>query len=94
MEERVELLKESYSLLLKIESKLNEFEDYESKTNKILIDEINEYIIIEDVFGSKIYYELCDCYTAIIKIIKKYKNKDIDKYYEQLKKISLKAEIL
>lgn len=94
MGERIDLLKESYNLLLKLESKLKEFEDYESKINKILIDEINEYIIIEDNFGCKIHYELCDCYTSMIKVIKKYKDIEISRYYERLKRISLKAEEL
>ncbi|WP_373598165.1 hypothetical protein [Paraclostridium bifermentans] len=94
MGERIGLLKEAYSLLLNIESRLNEFDDYESKINKIIIDEANKYIIIEDVFGSKIYYELCDCYTSFIKSAKRYKDAEINRNYERLKKISLKAEVL
>lgn len=86
MGERIDLLKESYNLLLKIESRLKEFDDYESETNKIFIDEINEYIIVEDIFGGKMHYELCDCYTSMIKVIKKYKDVEISKYYERLKK--------
>lgn len=92
--EKMDLLKESYNLLLKMEAKLNEFEDYDSQIDKILIDEINEYIIIKDIFGNKIYYELCDCYTSMIKIIKRYKDAEINRNYERLKKISLKAEVL
>lgn len=86
-------LKESYQLLIESDKILKSKLDYEGFIKKISIDQKNEVILIEDRLGSIIQYDVCDCYTALIKIIKVYKDENINKIYKNLKDISLRLEI-
>jgi hypothetical protein len=91
---KIELLKKSYELLLRGEDILKSNFDYESNIVESFIDEIDEIITIKDNLGSYIQYDICDCYTALIKITKIYNNDEIHNICKELKKISLYAELI
>ncbi len=86
-------LKESYQLLIESDKILKSRLDYDGFIKNISIDQENKVILVEDKLGSIIQYDECDCYTALIKIIKRYKDDNISKIYKNLKDISLKVEM-
>lgn len=88
----MELLKASYELLLKADEILKVNFDHESIMNNSSIDEENELILVKDSLDNYIQYDICDCYTLLIKVLKIYRCEQISDIYKFLKKISLEAE--
>ncbi|MGL5755637.1 MAG: hypothetical protein ACRCYC_09960 [Paraclostridium sp.] len=94
MGNKIEILQESYKLLLKAEDELKNNFDYESNIKNSFLDKENEVIVIEDKLGSYIQYDVCDCYTALIKIRKLYNNFEIHRISNKLKKISIEVDMI
>ena len=94
MGNKLELLKESYELLLEVDEILKGDFDYEIDIKNGFLDEENEIITIKDDFGSYIQYDVYDCYTALIKVSKLYSNAELHKICKRLKEISIKAEMI
>ena len=94
MGNKLELLKESYELLLEVDEILKENFDYEIDIKDGFLDEENEIITIKDDFGSYIQYDVYDCYTALIKVSKLYNDTKIHNIWKRLKRISIEAEII
>lgn len=94
MGNKIEILQESYNLLLKAEDTLKNNFDYEPSIKNSFLDKENEVIVIEDNLGSYIQYDVCDCYTALIKIKKLYNDSEIHSISNKLKKISIEADLM
>ena len=94
MGNKLELLKESYELLLEVDEILKENFDYKIDIKDGFLDEENEIITIKDDFGSYIQYDVYDCYTALIKVSKLYNETKIHNIWKRLKRISIEAEII
>lgn len=94
MGKKLELLKESFDLLVLSEQILKESFDYKTNIKNYSMNEEEEIIIEEDFIGNQIQYDICDGYTALIKKVKIYDCEEIQKNFKKLKQISLKAESL
>lgn len=94
MGKKLELLKESFDLLVLGEQILKEEFDYKANIKNYSMNEEEEIIIEEDLVGNEIQYDICDSYTALIKKVKIYDCEEIQDIFKKLKKISLKAESL
>ena len=94
MGKKLELLKQSFDLLVLSERILEEKFEYKSNIKNYFIDEEEEIIIAQDIIDNQIQYEICDSYTALIKKSKIYNCKEIKDILKKLKNISLKAETL
>ena len=93
MGKKLELLKQSFDLLVLSERILEEKFEYKSNIKNYFIDEEEELIFAKDNFGNYIQYDISDCYTPLIKPLKTYRCKEISDIYKELKKISIEAEI-
>lgn len=93
MGNKVELLKSSYELLLEANNILKSNFDYDGILKKGFIDEENELIFVKDSFDKYIQYDISDCYTILIKVMKIYRSKELSNIYKELKRISLEPEI-
>ena len=94
MGNRIEFLKISYELLMEASNILKNNLNNNYFLAEIFINEKEELIYIKNKFGKYIQYEICDCYTSLIKVLKIYRNKEIYNIYKELKCISKEAELL
>ncbi|MGL5748915.1 MAG: hypothetical protein ACRCXT_00190 [Paraclostridium sp.] len=87
------LLEEIKKILTETEFVLKEEFDYESNIKEISINYNEESIVIEECQGKCFYYDICDAYTSLIKLVKLYNNDKLIENYKRLKEISVQADL-